>query len=300
MNNATKLNNGYLKVIGMLKVTPENLKIFNEDCDRILKEDRHPETNIGQAAIGYLKKCLKDTLTKVDNETLQDKLLQSWVHYNDFFINCSNNDLYLMCVDFNQPMIAAEQLNKLAPSFDVDALSKELGGMMAGTNGLYVPMDDRRYVIFIDSKCKEKDTRIQHEFCYYVESVTGAFILDDGSVKDSILDYFGINDELAKYLMNENEFFINLYTDIFNRLQTIYWMTFSKLYSWDKFIDFIFNDLKTTAYSYESSQLFHLWTQTFDDNSFFIRVLACISYVNADFYKDIVGKLKNKGEKKNA
>ena len=93
-----KIKEAYIEIIGLPVPTGSIEDQMNLGV--LIKEDKHKELNVGQSALGYLKKNLKQEIIKVDNEILKSLILPTWRHYNDFCINCMDVDLYLLETDF--------------------------------------------------------------------------------------------------------------------------------------------------------------------------------------------------------
>lgn len=281
----------YIQIVGLPvpSVSMEEELRFSH----LINEDRHLELNIGQKAIGYLKKNLKLELMHVDNETLKRLILPTWRHYNDFCINCMNIDLYLLETDFNKPMLAVREMQKIVPSIDIKIVFDTLKGSMTGTYGLSFRITEKSYIILINSAIYKDDEKIQHEFGHYVQEVTGKLILDS-DIKEDVKKYFQIDDQYASYILNEREFWINIFSDMFSGLQKIYWLEFKNTYIWEEFIEDQFNVLKLNVSNFMKTQLFKFWCIYVKTNTFYIRILATISYVKPDFYDEIIEKLKNK------
>lgn len=289
--SADKVEETYFKIVGLPK--PPDISL-EELAKRkfLLDEDIHREVNIGQAAIGYLKKALGPVLTKVDNSRLRILILPSWKHYNDFCINCMDVDLYLLETDFSNASHAAGELQKLNRDFDRRKLTEELAGAMNGTYGLSF-LAAGSFIILVDSNIHRDGKKILHEFTHYVQKVTGKLILGD-DIKEEVKEYFNLDDQYARYMLNEREFWANIYNDLFNGLQKIYWLKFKNVYSWEKFIEFHFTDLKRGAYDWMKSAVRLLWNECIGGNDFYVRILSSISYVKPEFFDEIVEKLKNR------
>lgn len=287
-----KIEEAYIKIVGAPK--PPDIS-FEEliKMKPLIQEDKHKEINIGQSATGYLKTCLQPTLTKVDNERLKTLLWVGWPHYNDYCINCMDVDLWMIEADFKKPIKAARQIVKLNPAYDVKRLAEDLKGAMTGTYGLSFLSSSKTFIILVDENVYKEDRKIQHEFTHYVVEVTGQLILD-GDIKKEVRSFFGLNDQYVDYMLNEREFWVNIYNDLFNGLQKIYWLNFKNIYSWEQFIEYQFNLLKSMASEWTESSIRNLWEKFVKANAFYIRILAGISYVKPDFFDEIVEKLKNR------
>ena len=83
-------------------------------------------------------------------------------------------------------------------------------------------------------------------------------------------------------------------SDEFNGLQKIYWLYFSKSYSWEDYVEEQMKELKKNVFKYRDSFLTNVWKNNVDIVLSHLDVLACISYVDEQFFNDIVERLKNK------
>lgn len=258
----------------------------------IIDENRHKEVNIGQKAAGYLKKCLMPDPVKVDNEQLKPLLLPSWIYFNDYCVNCTDVNLWMLETDFKKPLNAARQLIKLCGLLDLKSLEAELSSSMKETHGLAVNLYGTGFVILIDSSCFKNETCIMHEFTHYVQLVTKQMKLD-GRTMECLRKTLNMEDKYTSYMLIENEFWANIYNDFFNGLQKIYWLGSSKTMSWESFVNHQMNGLKINVAGWEESELAESWKNVVKTNIFYLKVFAGISYANPDFYDKIIEKLKN-------
>lgn len=288
--NSDKIKESYLKIVGLPK--PPDIPL-EELAKRkfLVDEDIHKEVNIGQAAIGYLKSMLGSALTKVDNNRLKKLILPSWKHYNDFCINCMDVGLYLLETDFKNSSHASGELLKLSKDFDRRKLKEDLAGSMKGTYGLSF-LAAGFFVILVDSENYKDGKKILHEFTHYVQEVTGKLILGD-DIKDEVKKHFNLNDQYVRYILNEQEFWTNIYNDLFNFLQKNYWLHYNKQMNWEEYMNTVAHTIKIDKIDYESSFFFKQWKsdkcglQIYD-------LIACIAYVKPEFFDEIVEKLKNR------
>lgn len=294
-----KTAKAYLEILGFPEITPEKEKALEDDLSRIIKEDKHLDLCIGQAAFGYLKKCLKPIPTKVDVDRLKSLLSKSWTYYNDFCINFSSLNLFLLESDFSKPMHAAMQLQKLNPNLSVKEAARSLAGSMKSTYGLAFKLTDEAYVLLINSDIMKDENKIQHEFGHFVSEVTGKLILDD-TMRNSVLRYFNVNEDIVEYIFHKREWWINIVTDLFNGLQRIYWSLFSKVYDWETFIEIHFTELKSKVANWRDATIVKLWNADIKGNekdrgkTFYFNVLAAVAYVKSDLFDEVVEKLKNR------
>lgn len=286
------IEEAYYKILGhpVPKTTIEENKKCNEYVVALIEEVRHKEVNIGQSALGHLKSKLKtDCPSVLDNEILKNKILRSWTYYNDFCINCMKTKFWMLEVDFDDHKKAESLIRKIDEDFPLD-----LSSSMAETNGLSFLVKNNQVIILIDEKAFKNEERILHEFTHAIQLITGILILDD-KIKNEVRDYFNIDDQFADYILDEYEFWVNIYNDLFNGLQKIYWlMNFNKIYSWESFINYEMTSLRNDITNFQESQLMTTWSKIVGKNDIYIRLLATISYLKPDFFNDIIERLKNK------
>ena len=259
--------------------------------DKLIGEARHQEANIGRQAIGYLKSCLReDNPSLVDNNKLKDLIFDKWPSYNDFCIMCMNCKLWMLKCRLSKPARVNSILAKIDHSFNgyIAAASKD-------AKGLCVRLQDDVYVIVINADAEDDDQIIVHEFMHFVQQVAGKF-MDEKPEKAlvEVKKFFGIDDRFLNYVLDRHEFYVNVFNEIFNGLQKTYWTYFSKSYAWKDYVGEQMNEIKQNLFKYRDLILTRIWAA---DNEFmlnYLDVLACISYVDEDFFNDIVEKLKNK------
>jgi len=252
----------------------------------LVDEDIHREVNIGQAAIGYLKRLLGPSL---DNR-LKTLILPSWDQCNDFCINCMNVDLYLLETDFGSSSHAVGELLKLSKDFDRRKLAEVLASSMIGTYGLSF-LAASSFVILVDSSIHRDGKKILHEFTHYVQKVTGKLTLGD-DIKNEVKQHFDLDDQHVRYVLNEQEFWVNIFNDLFNCLQKIYWLYYKQM-SWEDCMNTVAHTIKIDKTDYESSFLFKQW-ESDGCGLLFFNLMVCISYIKPEFFDEIVKKLKNR------
>lgn len=288
-----KLDERDSRFLNSLKDYPKNLPYpaydfksdFINNC--IVKEDKNPEINIGQSALGYLKSCLKkDIIMKINNEKLKSKLLTSWKYFNDFCIACMNVNLWMLEIDFNHIQKADKYIRKIDPNF-----SKKFGENN-GSYGLTVLLDKHNCVILFDYNAFKNEKELQHEFTHYVQIVTGKLIKDNVSLIKRLKECIGVDSELIDYICNPFEFWTHIYNDLFNGLQKIYWLKFKDIYDWDTFIEVHFNDLRANIFDLKNAVILKLWMKfNGNKNSFYFPILAGISFVDKELFNEIKRKL---------
>lgn len=265
----------------------ENVSLY----EKLVNEDKHREVNIGQKALGYLKSNLKeDVPVLIDNEKLKDRILDFWPYYNDFCIMCMQNKLWMLEIDFSDMAKAEKILRRIDPEFNVK-LNDDKDGKIGG---LTVKLADRQYVILINRSLHKNENMILHEFTHYVQFVSGKLVSDEAvRMSKEVKDFFRIDDQFIDYALNRYEFYANVYNDIFNGFQKIYWTYFNKSYSWKDYIEGQMNELKKNVYEYRDSFLTKIWKHDTGSILPYLDVLACISYVDEKFFDEIADKLKN-------
>lgn len=255
----------------------------------VISEDSHQEVNVGQKALGYLKSCLaKDRPTKVDIEVLRDKILPTWKYYDDFYVACSDHELWVAKMDFNEVEKADELLKQISPDFHVDI------GKNNGSYGLNISFPGNKHVLLMDLQAAKNEKMIAHEFMHFVQRITRKLLLDGNLEVEKISKIFNIEDaENVKYLLHPLEFWTNIYIDFFNGMQKIYWLKFKDIYSWSGFVESQLRMLSHGFVDFRKSQIFMLWKTIVGKNLFYINLLAAIGYADRCFYEKIIDRLKN-------
>lgn len=253
---------------------------------KLILEDKHRKVNIGQAALGYLKSLLKeDVIVELDYDVLKEKLLYSWKHYDDFCICCKGKKIYLLKTDFNDHK-KAERLIKNKFNVKLD-----LAGAMTGTAGLAGQIEEgRTFIIILHTDAPER--KLQHEFIHCVQFITGKIMDSIDGLPEEVKKHFKIAPEYENYVFNKYEFWANIYNELFNDLQKVYWLHYKQI-SWEKYMDAVSYTLKNDKVNYRQSLLGIHWGND-DCNFLFLDIIACIAYVKPEFFDEIMEKLKNR------
>lgn len=263
---------------------------FNEEISlklNLIEENKHLEVNVGQKALGYLKSCLaKDEPTKVDIEVLRDKILPTWKYYDDFYIACSNYELWLAKIDFNEIEKADELIRQIDPSFN------DKFGKNNGSYGLFIKLGEDRYIILMDEKAAKNEKKIQHEFTHFIQIVRGILVADTSLLTKKLSEALPLSKDLIKYVCSPLEFWTHIYIDLFNGLQKIYWLKFKDVYNWEEFISIHFDNLHVQ--DLKNAAIIRIWKEIIRSNSFYFPILVAIQFVDPSFYREIIEKLKNK------
>ena len=259
---------------------------------RLIAEDKHLNVNIGQKAIGYIKSCLSSSLKLVDMDILKFKLAKSWKHYNDFWINCTRVKLYVMKANFGDHQLIAAEISRVTGK-QIEESLKMIESLHNGMYGVAFSLDDESFAMIMNTNYRISSTAMQHEFTHFVQYVTGELILD-GKVKDTVKDFFGVSDESIEYMMKPPEFWVNIFNDLFDGMQKIYWKHFKDAFSWNEYVDAMMNGVKQNLASYTDAVIYKMWKTDIGINIFYLDILTGISYLNPAFFDEIVEKLKNK------
>lgn len=268
----------------------------NRSQEFVVYEDRSLEVNIGQAALGYLKQRLSSDITLIDNEELKKLILPSWLHFNDFCINCMKLKLWILETNFKDPMHAVRQILKVSrEKLNWKDVREQLSSAMSGTYGLSFQMSADEYCLLINEDANKDDLKILHEFSHYVQKVTGSFVIN-GKLSKRLrrnLESIGIPKEIAFYFTVPEEFWINIYVDLFGELQKIYWLALKSHMSWKDFIDSEVNSLRNDVANWRKSSIVILWMKILEVQPVHLALLAGISYVEPELFDEVILKLKN-------
>ena len=288
-------------ILGLDKPSIEQQREFIDKIKNayieVLNEDKNFQVNIGQAAIGYIKSKLKaERIEKIDYEKLKSIVIKSWPYYNDFCICCSESPLFIMEIDFKRLSKACSLIKSIDCSFDLKLENQDENSPI---DGMIISLSDNKYVILINTKVNRNEETILHEFTHYVQLVTKEMRLEINLdiIPSAIQSYFNISDQNVNYVCNEYEFLMNMYNEMFNSLQKIYWSAYKKgIMTWNDFIDAQLGSLHGNVVDFDKTELWKLWDKIVKKNYFYIPTLACIAYVKPDFFNDVVKQMKDHSE----
>ena len=161
-----------------------------------------------------------------------------------------------------------------------------LANSLRVSTNLSINEDEIKHLI---EKLKNKEEKVR-------EAAKEKLLLESADLPENVKKIFNFNN-VVNYMMDKNEFWANIYNDLFNGLQKIYWLKFKDIYEWDSFIDLHFSSLKNyvaNVSKIQESEIYKYWKKIVVNNDFYFIVLAVIWILDQDFFNEIVEKLKNK------